>query len=65
MGMSIITLELPATSKVESAVNLVGQGCRYASGLSSMGVSVTKCDGCSWVFCNPDEGRNVLLPNLE
>ena len=22
-------------------------------------------DGSSWVFCSPDEGRNVLLPNLK
>ena len=23
------------------------------------GVTVTECDGSSWVFCIPDEGRNV------
>ena len=23
------------------------------------GVTVTECDGSSWIFCRPDEGRNV------
>ena len=28
-------------------------------------VTVTEHDGSSWVFCSPDEGCNVLLPNLK
>ena len=28
------------------------------------GVTVTERHGSSWVFCSPDEGCNVLLPNL-
>ena len=29
------------------------------------GVTVTEHDSSSWVFCSPDEGHNVLLPNLK
>ena len=57
--MSVITCKLPATEVSGKAGQR--QNYRGASSLSSIvrGVTVTEHDGSSWVFCSPDEGRNV------
>ena len=64
--MSVITRELPAMSKVESAVKLaIGKAAEVCQVYLVHRVTVTECDGSSWVFYSQEEGRYVLLPNLK
>ena len=55
--MSVITRELPATEVSGKA----GQWQSYRGVTSHLvrGVTVTECDGSSWVLCSPDVGCNV------
>ena len=64
--MSVITRKLPATDKVESAVNMaIGKAAEVHRVYLVRRVTVMERDGSSWVFCSQNEGRDVLLPNLK
>ena len=52
--------------KVESAIKLANGKDREVIWIYLVhGVTGTDHDDSSWVFCSPDEGCNVLLPNLK
>ena len=51
MGVSVITRELPTTSKVESAVKLAnGKAAEVLLVYLVRGVRVTECNDFCWVF---------------
>ena len=63
--MSVITPNIPATAKVELEVKLAnGKAAEVSRVYLVRGVTVTECNGSSWVVCIPNEEPNVLLPNF-